>query len=61
MNENAVEIASLVRQIVLDTLKASAPGIAEQMREAIANSVTMKLRARLVPHPALSSTDGGDK
>ena len=58
MNENAVEIASLVRQIVLDTLKVSAPGIAEQMREAIANSVTMKLWASLVPHPTLSLTDG---
>jgi hypothetical protein len=54
MSNNAVEIASLVRQIVLDTLKASAPGIAEQMREAIANSVTIKLRAVLVPHPAAS-------
>jgi hypothetical protein len=57
-NQNCVEVASLVRQIVLDALKASAPGIAEQMREAIANSVIMKLRAQLVPHPTLPSTDG---
>lgn len=55
MSENCVEIASLVRQIVLDTLKASAPGIAEQMRIAIANSVTMKVRDALVPAPTLSS------
>jgi hypothetical protein len=45
MSENSVEIASLVRQIVLETLKTSAPGISEQMREAIANSILIKLRA----------------
>lgn len=57
MSENCVEIASLVRQIVLDTLKASAPGIAEQMRIAIANSVTMKVRDALVPTPTVSSKE----
>ncbi len=51
MSENCVEIASLVRQIVLDTLKSSAPGVAEQMRIAIANSVAMKVRNVLVPTP----------
>ena len=39
-----VEIASLVRQMVFETLKESAPGIADPMRKAIANSVAMKLR-----------------
>jgi hypothetical protein len=40
MNENSVEIASLVRQIVLDTL---------------ANSVMVKVRHALVPSAALAS------
>lgn len=52
MSQDCVEIASLVRQVVLDTLKTSAPGIAEQMRLGIANSVAMKVRAQLVPEPA---------
>lgn len=51
MSQDCVEIASLVRQIVLDTLKSSAPGLAEQMRIAIANSVAMKVRSELVPEP----------
>lgn len=57
MNENSVEIASLVRQIVLDTLKASAPGLAEQMRIAIANSVAMKVRHELVPNPTVTKEE----
>jgi len=55
MTENSVEIASLVRQTVIDTLKTSAPGIAEQMRNTIANSVAMKVRAVLVPVPTESA------
>lgn len=57
MNENAVEIASLVRQIVLDTLKASAPGITELTRVAIANSVIMKLRTSIVPPATVTPAD----
>lgn len=49
MSQDCVEIASLVRQVVLDTLKSSAPGLAEQIRVGIANSVAMKVRAQLVP------------
>lgn len=49
MSENAVEVASLVRVIVIDTLKKSAPGISEQMRDAIGNSVAIKLRSHLIP------------
>lgn len=44
-SQNCVEVASLVRQIIIDTLKSSAPGISEQMRQAIANSVAIKLRS----------------
>lgn len=52
MTENCVEIASLVRQMVIDTLKKSAPGISEIMRSAIADSIAIKLRATLVPDVA---------
>lgn len=46
MNENSVELASLVRFTVVDTLKKSAPGISETVRDAIANSIMIKLRAQ---------------
>lgn len=54
MSENAVEIASLVGQIVRGTLKASAPGISMVMREAIAVSVATKVRHALVPTPTVA-------
>jgi len=38
------EIASVVRNAVIDTLKASAPGISEPMRSAIAQSVVLKVK-----------------
>lgn len=52
MSQDCVEVASLVRQFVLDTLKTSAPGIAEPIRQGIANSVMLKVRNALVPTPA---------
>jgi hypothetical protein len=51
VTENCVEISSLVRQAVKDTLKTSAPGISEQMRQAIANSVAMRIDHALLPQP----------
>jgi hypothetical protein len=37
-------ISEVVRNAALETLKASAPGISETMRTAIANSIAMKVR-----------------
>jgi hypothetical protein len=44
----AAELNVTIRDIIVDTLKKSAPGISETMREAIANSLTMKLAAKIM-------------
>ncbi len=44
----AAELNVIIRDIVADTLKKSAPGISETMRMAIANSLTMKLAAAIM-------------
>lgn len=38
------DIAQVVRNAVIDTLKSSAPGISDTMRAAIAQSVVLKVR-----------------
>ncbi len=51
-NQNAVGLTSLVRQIVGDTLRSSAPGLSGQMRQAIVNSISVKLdHALMRPTP----------
>jgi hypothetical protein len=44
----AAELNVIIRDIVKDTLKKSAPGISETMRQAIANSLTLKLAAAIM-------------
>lgn len=44
----ATELNVIIRDIVKDTLKKSAPGISETMRQAIAKSLTMKLAAAIM-------------
>jgi hypothetical protein len=52
----AAELNVIIRDIIVDTLKKSAPGISETMREAIANSLTMKLAAKImVPKTTLGA------
>lgn len=44
----AAELNVIIRNILADTLKNSAPGLSEVMREAVANSLTMKLAAAIM-------------
>lgn len=55
----ALELNATIRNIIVATLKTSAPGISEAMREAIANSLTMKLASAIMVPKAGSGNDVG--
>lgn len=50
------ELNIMIRGIIVDTLRNSAPGVSETIRQAIANSLMLKLRDKIKPVPSTAIT-----